>query len=198
MNNTDAVMLDRPAPRDEQLAPDGVQTPRTPEERPAPPQKWDLEHRRAIRKILVPTDFSTASERAVEQAVTIAHQCDATLTILHVIDINAQAEPNHCGSAQDLMKHLWGEGTARMSQLAWSLCGRVEAQTAVQEGLPWEEISEKSRDFDLVVLGEDRGKKHWNFFSKRTAQRVLSNAACPVMLVQDNRSVVSPKRLELF
>ena len=183
MNSTDVVMLDRPAPRDEQLAPHGVQTPRTSEERPAPPQKWDVEHRRTIRKILVPTDFSTASERAVEQAVAIAYQCDATLTILHVIDINAQAEPHRCGSAPDLMKHLWGEGTARMSQLAWSLCGRVQAQTAVQEGLPWEEIVERSCDFDLILLGKRRAKKRWNFFSKRTAHRVVENAACPVMLV---------------
>jgi len=143
---------------------------------------------RPIKRILVPTDFSAASSMAVERAVAIANQCNATLTILHVIDINAQAEPDRCGSAEALMKHLWGEGSARMGQLAWSLCGRVEAQTAVQEGLPWEEIVERSRDFDLVLLGENRARKRWNFFSKRTARRVLENAACPVMLVRDHLS----------
>jgi nucleotide-binding universal stress UspA family protein len=72
-----------------------------------------------------------------------------------------------------------------MGQLAWSLCGQVEAQTAVQEGLPWEEIVERSRDFDLVLMGGSRGRKRWNLFSKHTARRVLENAACPVLVVHD-------------
>jgi nucleotide-binding universal stress UspA family protein len=131
----------------------------------------------------VPTDFSAASTRAVEYAVAVANQCNASLTILHVIDINAQTSRQGFGIAQDLTNQLWSEGCARMGQLAWSLCGKVEAQTAVQEGLPWEEIIERSRDFDLVVLGESRSKKRLNLFSKHTAQRVIGNAACPVMVV---------------
>jgi nucleotide-binding universal stress UspA family protein len=146
-------------------------------------EKKEQPRETAIRKILVPTDFSAASSKAVEHAVAIANQCNAALTILHVIDINAQASPQGFGSGQELMNHLWTEGSARMGQLAWSLCGQVEAQTAVQEGLPWEEIVERSHDFDLVLLGGSRGRKRWNLFSKHTAQRVLENAACPVVVV---------------
>ena len=133
-----------------------------------------------IRKILVPTDFSPASTVAVKRAVALANQCGATLTILHIIDIN----PQGAGTADNLMKGLWSEASAEMGRLAWSLCGQVEAQTMLQEGLPWEEIVEKSKDFDLVIVGKSRANKRWKLFSKHTAECVAENAACPVMVVQ--------------
>jgi nucleotide-binding universal stress UspA family protein len=196
MNHTATPLLDRPAPQAEAcptppeyqdellIAADG-RAPKPPEPEHELVERKGRPRERAIRRILVPTDFSAASRKVVEHAVAIANQCNAALTILHVIDINAQAAPQRFGSAQDLMNHLWTEGSARMGQLAWSLCGQVEAQTSVQEGLPWEEIVERSRDFDLILLSGSRGRKRWNLFSKQTARRVIENAACPVMVVGD-------------
>jgi nucleotide-binding universal stress UspA family protein len=135
--------------------------------------------------VLVATDFSPSSTKAVEQAVAIANQCDARLTILHVVDINAQAAPGRSGTAADLMKDLWAEAFAQMGQMALSLCGKVEAETAMQEGLPWEEIVNKTREFDLLVLGKNRIKTDQRLFSHHTVQRVIRNAACPVMVVHD-------------
>jgi nucleotide-binding universal stress UspA family protein len=139
---------------------------------------------KAIRKILVATDFSPSSAEAVREAVTIANERDAELTILHVIDINAQAGPAQTGPAQALMEELWKEGSARMGQLACSFRGSVDAQTVVREGLPWEEIVEKSREFELLVLGESAPKRSWRFFAPHTGKRVAENAACPVMIVR--------------
>jgi nucleotide-binding universal stress UspA family protein len=138
-------------------------------------------HKR-IRKILVPTDFTSAAALALKRAVTLANQCVAAITILHVIDINAQG----AGTADYLMKGLWSEGSSQMGRLAWSLSGQVEAQTMLQEGLPWEEIVERSSDFDLVILGKSRANKRWKLFSNHTVERVAENAACPVMVVQDD------------
>jgi nucleotide-binding universal stress UspA family protein len=135
-----------------------------------------------VRKILVATGFSPVSGEAVARAVALARQCNAELTILHVIDTNGQAEP---GTAEDLMKRLWGEGSAQMAQLAWSLGGQVEAQTLLAQGLPWEVIVERSKEFDLVLIGKSRGRKGRRLFSRRTAQRVVENAACPVMVAHD-------------
>jgi nucleotide-binding universal stress UspA family protein len=138
---------------------------------------------KALASVLVATDFSPASAQAVERAVTLANQCHATLTILHVIDINAQPALTESGTAHDLMKRRWEEGSGRMGQLAWSLCGRVAARTMLEEGLPWEQIVEKSADFDLLILGKCRARKGWKLFSNRTAQRVIEHSACPVMVV---------------
>src|ERR1044071_6331027 len=102
-----------------------------------------------IRRILVPTDYSTGSAKALQRATVIANQCHAVLTILHVIDINARLEQ---GTARSLMEELWSDGSVRMGQLAWSLAGQVEAQTLLEEGLPSDVIVEKTAEFDLLVI----------------------------------------------
>ena len=138
-----------------------------------------------VGTILVPTDFSPVSLLAVERAIALANPWEATLTLLHVIDINAQPRPGEPGTAADLMSWLWGDGTARMSRLARSLNGRVKARTLLGEGLPWEEIVETSRGFDMVVLGRSRARNRSGLFSRQTARRVVERAACPVMVVSD-------------
>ena len=126
------------------------------------------------------TDFSHSSARAVERAIRLADDYDAALTVLHVIDIGWQAGS---GAAKELMKELWHESSTQMAQLAWSMCGQLEAQTTIEEGLPWEQILVKSRDFDLIVLGKSRPKAGWKLFCQRTVKRVVENALCPVMVV---------------
>jgi nucleotide-binding universal stress UspA family protein len=144
--------------------------------------KLDRNPEWVIRRILVPTNFSNASNSAIQRAVELANQCDAVLTILHVIDINAPDQP---GGAEALMRRLWNEGSSRMAQLACSLVGRVEAQTMLTEGLPAEVIIEKSSEFDVVVIAKSSGKRAWRLFSKHTARRVMEHAACPVMVLHE-------------
>lgn len=133
-----------------------------------------------IKRVLVPIDFSPVSNKAIERAVALANQCQAALTIFHVIDINTQVD---IGPASELMGRLWREASMRMGRVAASLSGRVNAQTLIEEGLPREAISLKSRDFDLVILGKAPLPSSWKHFSKHTVQGVLEGAACPVLLV---------------
>lgn len=142
----------------------------------------DNHHRPALlKRILVPCDFSPASKAALQRAVWLANQCEARLTILHVVDVSAhnKAEP-----AAAFMQRLWNEGSARVAQLASTLCGQVDTQTVIEEALTWEAITQRTWDFDLVILGKDR-KKASGLFSRRTVKRVLEKAHCPVMVVYD-------------
>ncbi len=135
---------------------------------------------RRVKKILVPTDFSPASNQAIDCAVSIANQYDAQMTLLHVIDVSQQAAS---GTAQEMMRSLWAEGSTQLGQLCWSLSNRVTAQTLLVEGLPWEAIVDLSRDFDLVVLGRNQSKRKWKLFSHHTGERVVEHSDCPVMVV---------------
>jgi len=138
---------------------------------------------RGIKRVLVCTDFSSGSTQAVECAVALANQCDAALAVLHVVDINAQPVPSEPEGAEPFMKKLWTEASGQMAELADSLKGELDAEIMLKLGLPWEEIVSQSQDTDLVILGKPRGKSGWRFFSKETCERVLANAACPVLVV---------------
>ncbi|HEV2208882.1 MAG TPA: universal stress protein [Verrucomicrobiae bacterium] len=135
-----------------------------------------------FRRILVPMDFSQASDAALQCAVTLALQSSATLTLLHVIDVSTQVSS---GDAHSFMQQLWQDGATRIAQLARSLTGRVEAHTKLAEGLPWEAIVRSSAEFDLLVLGEKRNHKH-NLFSTHTFRRVVEHACCPVLVVHES------------
>ncbi len=140
-----------------------------------------------IRKILVPTDFSACSAEAIAQAAALARRHDATLTILHVIDINPSAALKHLGAAEDLMRELWVTGSDQLRGLTELLAqNQTKAQTLIVEGLPAEAIVEHSPGFDLLVIGERRSKPAHAFFSRHTAQRVIEGAECPVLAVHQN------------
>jgi universal stress protein A len=135
-----------------------------------------------FRTILVPIDFSHASEAALQCAATLAQQNNATLTLLHIIDVST---PVRLGDANSFMQQLWQDAASRIAQLAWSLTGRVNAHTRLAEGLPWEAIVRSSAEFDLLVLGENRNHKH-TLFSTHTFRRVVQHACCPVLVVHES------------
>jgi nucleotide-binding universal stress UspA family protein len=143
-----------------------------------------------IRRILVATDFSQSSTRALDHGVALARQCGATLTFLHVIDINPPAAFRYAGGAETLMRGLRAEAITRMNRLAESLkLTEVDAQPMLVEGLPAEEIVEQSHGSDLVVLGMASAKRSWRFFAKHTIQGVIERADCPVLVVGEGEGL---------
>ena len=139
---------------------------------------------RSIRRILVPTDFSPGSARAVEYAAGLAGASEAVLTLLHVIDINPPAASRHFGTAEDLMRQIRATGEAELARLKKSLEeSHCRVQTHLVEGLPCEAILEHSSGFDLLVISEPRPDPGWKFFSRHTARRVIDQAECPVQIV---------------
>jgi nucleotide-binding universal stress UspA family protein len=145
-----------------------------------------------IKRILVPTDFSQCSDEAVTRAAELARRYNASLTILHVIDINSSTAATHCGTADDLMKHLWETGISGLHRLTESLAKiQIRAETRILEGLPAEAIVENSSDFDLLVICPPRSKSAWRLFSSRTAQRIIERAECPVLVVDEKTGFIA-------
>ncbi len=148
---------------------------------PATPEEASRQTRR-IHTILVATDFSRDASRAVEFAARLANLNAAKLTLLHVIDINLQPAPGAEGTAENLMSRAWARAVAELAQAAGSLAARVRTETLLIEGLPWEQIVEQSRAYDLLIMGRPARKSPWRIFSQHTARRVIQNAECPVLV----------------
>jgi universal stress protein A len=139
---------------------------------------------RAIGSVLVPTDFSDCAAHALHFAVGLVSAWEAELTILHVIDINAQPARGEVGTAQQLMSWVWSDGISQMSGLVKDLGNLVNAKPLFLEGVPWEQAVDQSRRFDLLVLGVPRTKQVWKVFSRGTALRIIRDALCPVLVVK--------------
>ena len=142
-----------------------------------------------FHKILFATDFSENSEHAFDYALTLARQFDARLFIMHVInepvDLRGFYVPHI--SFEKLEKEI-EEGAEKMMQKFCQAKVRdfTNYETLIIAGIPYEEILRKAGDeqASLIVLGTQGRKGIDHFLFGSTAERVVRNAACPVMTVR--------------
>lgn len=140
-----------------------------------------------IRSILVPVDFSPASEAALKLALDVAQRFDASVTILHVYGIPAYAFPEGFVLAPDVLtKFAAGAQDAVEKLRARYESAGVPLRAVSAPGIPDQEIVEraKAERVDLVVMGTHgrTGLKHVLLGS--IAERVVRLSPCPVLTVR--------------
>ncbi|PTQ68026.1 universal stress protein [Celeribacter persicus] len=131
-----------------------------------------------MNRILVASDLSSRSDRAVERAVQLAGEHGGKIILMHVID-------------EDLPAAV----VSRMRQTAEEVLGVVAAsehapdntEIVVETGDPVRTIAEMAEaiDADLVVLGVHKPRPFWDMFSGTTMERVVRALHRPVLLVRD-------------
>lgn len=138
-----------------------------------------------IKSILVPTDFSPPSEKALKYALKFAEQFGATVTLLHVIE---QVVVPELGMVPLVATNeLTDAAKNRLERWAKEEGLQIETKTAVEVGQPFYQITETARDLkvDLIIIATHgySGLKH--IFLGSTAERVARHAPCPVLIVRD-------------
>ncbi|MBL8329426.1 MAG: universal stress protein [Rubrivivax sp.] len=140
--------------------------------------------------ILVPTDGSDISRKAVQTACSMARLCGAKLVILSVkepfpysaISEMQPVPPQEFYDAQERITSGWVNGALTAAKEAGVTCQGFTAE-AVH---PWEAILEhaKSQGCDLIVMASHgrRGLSALLLGSETT--RVLTHSAVPVLVVR--------------
>ena len=135
--------------------------------------------------ILVPFDASAQSRRSLERACALAKQDAATVTILYVIPryeemLDFMRTPQIEKSLRGEAKRILGEGRA----LAQT--NGIEALTSIAEGHSGDEIAKAvgAVSHDLVVMGTSGWRGVDKALLGSTAERVIRDAACPVLVVK--------------
>jgi nucleotide-binding universal stress UspA family protein len=141
-----------------------------------------------IKRILVPTNFSADSVEALREAAVLAQQCEAVITVLHVVDLNLHTPPTGPANAEQLKRDLWKEALQKLDEAMLELDEGTEVQAMIVTGVPAEEIIGAADRHDLIVIGKNRRKRLWNLFSRRTVEGVLESAPCPVLVVDHRAS----------
>ena len=143
-----------------------------------------------IKRILLTTDFSEGTADAVDYALSIAQECQAKLTLLHVLNDVAS---DVIGNYRDSLIHgIESQLQKLIPEEALNWC---DAEIRVAIGLPWKLIPAivKSGRFDLLVMNVHGKGLIDRALIGSTAERALRTATeiCPVMLVPPdvNRSI---------
>lgn len=133
---------------------------------------------RGLRNILVPIDFSAASEKAFQHALDLARQYRSNVTLLHVLAA-AESEDGR-ENAESTKKNL---SALCKAAAAWS----KRCKSMVRTGIPFVEITQTADDksADLIVMGRRDAGTSGTFGNGHTADRVLRYAKCPVLIVTE-------------
>jgi nucleotide-binding universal stress UspA family protein len=143
-----------------------------------------------IRRILHPTDFSSASRPALERGLGLARDSRAELIILHVMApvipvVGEGYIPPQTYEAIDTAARKSAQ-TKLDALVARARKAGVRARGLLVEGTPHDRIvrAAKAQRVDLIVMGTHGRSGLARLFIGSVASRVVSAAACPVMTVR--------------
>lgn len=140
-----------------------------------------------MERILVATDFSERSDRALRRATLLARQTGAALTVIHGLDDDRS--PRIVERERYEMEGLLRELTATLTNV-----DAVKSRWRVVMGEPSQAILQAVKDEqpDLLILGPHRRQIFRDIFVGTTVERTIRGASCPVLMA--NAAPVGPYR----
>lgn len=140
-----------------------------------------------FKKILVPTDASEYSRRALKSALELARQLDAEVILLHVA-YNPEAYLSFAVSYGISVTHEQMKKSGEAA-LAATLTGIDTEGVALSQklafGYPAGTILDEIKNgIELVVMGSHGYGPLTGSMLGSVSQRVLSHAKCPVLIVK--------------
>jgi universal stress protein A len=143
-----------------------------------------------IRRILHPSDFSSASRVAFTKAIEAAKSNRASLLLVHVMMTPVTMVGDGYISPRawdDLQRSVRTHSQRQLNKLiARARKAGVRATSLLLEGAPAERIvrAAKSRRADLIVMGTHGRSGLAKLFLGSVAERVVATAPCPVLTVR--------------
>ncbi len=146
----------------------------------------------APKNILVPTDFSKYSDKALKEAIDIAVQYGSKIYLLHVIDQQVQeCAIDYCLSyevVQSLKKESLKTAKENLEKEANRIAKGKKIKVAfdVKTGIPAETIlsEQKAKKIDLIVIASHGKTGLLKHFMGSVADKVVKGAKCPVVVVK--------------
>lgn len=131
-----------------------------------------------MKTILIATDLSARSDRALDRALMLAGEHHARLAVLHVVDsrLPQAAIDRQTNEAPDAIRAYLAARGAGQDAAVCVTVGEADRDILRQAA---------QRDADLIVLGAHRVAPGDDTFRESTAWNVLRGARQPVLLVKE-------------
>ena len=146
-----------------------------------------------LKTVLVPTDFSDASESALRYGKAMAEAFGASLHVVHVMEdllAHAWAAEVYVSSMPQLRDEIEKESRQRLGALLTDGERKAfRAETALLAGNPFLEIIRyaKAHGIDLIVMGTHGRGPIAHMLLGSVAEKVVRKSPCPVLTVRDSQ-----------
>ena len=147
-----------------------------------------------MKKILVPIDGSPVSQKAAEKAIELAERYNSKLVFIYVVDTRGIYTYDVGGiisvpfNYPKITEELIQVKTKFLDIFVSSLeVDDKNVEKIVLHGEPSDKILNyaKKEKLDLIVMGRRGFSAVKRFFVGSVTQRVISDAPCPVLIIND-------------
>jgi nucleotide-binding universal stress UspA family protein len=151
-----------------------------------------------MKRILVPTDFSMEAENAIQTAIPIAQAFNATLVLLHVLEVSSNvsfSESTVTDSGEMVSDTIHINENLKTAQenfsRSYALHGLadidVEVEQYIRVGNPNKQIEEsiEKENIDFIIMGT---KEAWglnDILLGTSTDKLLRKVNCPVLSVNE-------------
>jgi nucleotide-binding universal stress UspA family protein len=145
---------------------------------------------KALRRIMHPSDFSSASSAAFAKAVELAKSNRAELLLLHVVDATVPLGPDGYVAPsvyEEIQRSARAYGQRKLAGLVdKAKKAGVRARPVLLEGTAYQGIlrAARSQRADMIVMGTHGRSGLAKLFLGSVAERVVGAAPCPVLTVR--------------
>lgn len=143
---------------------------------------------KAAQNILVPVDFSTSAEHALDYAVTLAAKLDAKIYLLHVVAIPAYGSEYGIAVTQSTVEDAVRNAQSVLDRMAATRAGKCAfGQSEVEFGDARSVIHETAAkvNADLIVMGTHGRQGVRRLILGSVAEAVVRTSDCPVLLIRE-------------
>jgi nucleotide-binding universal stress UspA family protein len=140
-----------------------------------------------FRHVLVPVDFSSSSDEALEVAVGVAIRNGAAITLVHACAVPVYGYPGMAGKGLDILSAVEKAAKEQLDEVLARLRTRVPtAQAMLRVGEPDQEILRAIDETraDLVVMGTHGRRGFRHAFLGSVAERTVRQSPVPVLTVR--------------
>ena len=141
-----------------------------------------------LKKILVPTDFSECSLKALRYAVALAKGHEAAITLLYVAPSTYVASEYGRFDYPSFEADVRGIGEKQLAGLAADeVPAGLSAKTTVRTGSPASEIVDLAKKLpaDIIVISTHGRTGLKQVFLGSVAEHIVRHAPCPVLVVRE-------------
>jgi len=142
-----------------------------------------------LKKILVPTDFSDTSKKAVQYALRFAEQFGCEIALLYVVEPASSmvGAPLAVEVFTDEDEFSLAEKDLAVLAAESHTNGAHSVRSFVRVGHAPNEITKAAKELDVdVIIISTHGYTSWRHLCiGSTAERVVRTAPCPVLVVRE-------------
>ena len=145
----------------------------------------------AIKKVLVPIDFTETSDKALDFAIDLAFKLDASVAVMHSYEIPVMGFPDGALVATvDVATRIADAARKGLDAAIQARASRGVQLTAIlRDGVAWEEIRAVAEEThaDLIVIGTHGRRGIARALLGSVAENVIRTVKTPVLTIHGPR-----------